>query len=44
LEGYKGNKGVVKQFIDDYFLKQWNRERLIPLWKYNGNDGWQTDM
>jgi hypothetical protein len=44
LKGYRANKSLVMQFIDDYFLKQWNRERLIPLWNYNGKEGWQTEM
>jgi hypothetical protein len=43
-KGYRANKSLVMQFIDDYFLKQWNRERLIPLWNYNGKEGWQTEM
>jgi hypothetical protein len=46
LAGYKKNdhKTKVKSFIDDYFLKQWVRPRMIPYWNYNGKEGWQTEM
>jgi hypothetical protein len=44
FEGLQGKQGCDEQFIDDYFLKKWNRERLIPLWNYNGKEVWQTDM
>lgn len=44
LKDFKENKSLVTQFIDDYFLKQWNRPRMIEKWNYNGREDWKTEM
>lgn len=43
LQGYRGQKARVEEFFG-YFERQWLTDRLIPLWNYNGAEGWQEVM
>jgi hypothetical protein len=44
IKGYKEFKGDVEKFFDDYFVSQWCRKRMIPMWNYNGREGWDVEM
>ena len=44
LKGYKDYKEEVEKFFDDYFVRQWCRPRMIPMWNYNSRVGWDEEM
>lgn len=45
LSGFQGHAKKVEEFINVYFDKQWNRERMRPLWNYNdGTENWKKDV
>eukprot|EP00956_Cyclotella_meneghiniana_P013617 scaffold19773_cov43-Cyclotella_meneghiniana.AAC.4 len=42
---FQGHAKKVEEFINVYFDKQWNRERMKPLWNYNdGTANWKRDV
>jgi hypothetical protein len=44
IKGFNDNKEEVEKFFDTYFVKQWCRPRMIPIWIYNGRVGWSDEM
>ena len=44
LEGFEEHTVLIDKFIDEYFIKQWCTKRLIPMWNYNGREGWEKKM
>jgi hypothetical protein len=34
----------VENFFNKYFVSQWVRPRMIPVWNYNSNEGWSEEM
>jgi hypothetical protein len=43
LKGYKDYKEEVEKFFDNYFVRQWCRPRMIPMWNYNSRVGWDEE-
>jgi hypothetical protein len=44
MKGYKDNKEEVEKFFKAYFVKQWCRPRMIPMWNYHGRVEWSDEM
>ena len=44
IKGYKDHREEVGKFFDSYFVKQWCRPRMIPMWNYNSREGWDEEM